>query len=65
VDTDCLVTTLLIPKKQTITGTEITAYAKDIDGVVTNGDMKVVASNDTGGAGLTAAVTAIFQLWAL
>lgn len=44
---DVLVTTVSVPKSQTITGTTISAYSKALRGIFNGGDCKLVFSNDT------------------
>jgi hypothetical protein len=45
--TDCYITSVIIPKAQTITGTEISAYSVIIEGCFTSDTIKIAASNNT------------------
>lgn len=47
VNGDSLITTLSIPKKQTITGTNVQGYTNLIHGIFIGSDCKLVISNDT------------------
>lgn len=60
-DRDVLLTTISVPRRQTVTGTTIEAYARIIHGIFNGGNCKIVVSNDFA-LGASDGFTATFRL---
>lgn len=58
---DVLVTTVIIPKRQTTTGTIIESHTRIVHGIFNGGNCKIVVSNDTV-LGVADGFTATFRL---